>query len=629
MDKIDHIQSHYIIQQSLLDQLKYFTKKRTALNKNIVNSAQHNITTSKKELQAESVYLSSAIYNILVQIEQTINEVLTSYAKEKHLAVSQRFLISPLNVFIIVALLSIGLFILNARMQENKKANLMRRKLSAIVNSSNDGIISKDLNGIVTSWNIGAERIFGYSAKEIIGHPISILFPPDKKNEEPDILKRIAHGEKIQHFETVRKRKDGKLINVSVTISPLKNAKNEIIGASKIVRDITENKRLEQQLRQSHKMGAIGQLAGGIAHDFNNLLGIIIGNLDLLERSISENDPTKKRVITALKAATRGADLTKRLLIFSRQQNLSSKPSNLNDAINNLVEMVSHILGPDINIITELDNSLPLVLVDIAEFETALLNLATNARDAMPNGGKLIISTKCREIDTTYLSVQTKEIPIGLYAAISVTDTGQGIPPEILDRVYEPFFTTKERGKGTGMGLSMVYGFAKQSGGTVKIYSEMNRGTTVTLYLPLAEPMPTPQLTTPQLRQDFTNSKILLVDDEPDLLEIGASYLKEAGYEVYLANDGKSAIDIFKHTPGITLLVTDVVMTGGMNGVELAKKMRQLQPDMAVVFVSGFPLGTLTENQAIKIEGLFLNKPYQREELINIIKLAIDNHNNA
>jgi CheY-like chemotaxis protein len=374
-------------------------------------------------------------------------------------------------------------------------------------------------------------------------------------------------------------------------------------------------------------MVAIGELSGGIAHDFNNLLGIIIGNLDLLERSVTGNEDIIKRVATALKAATRGADLTKRLLAFSRQQPLTPKSENLNDSVNNLIEMAKQILGKDIKIETELETSLPLILVDIAELESALLNLIVNARDAMPNGGKVIISTKLRELDDIYPSVQTKELPAGLYVALSVTDTGHGIPPEILERVYEPFFTTKERGKGTGMGLSMVYGFAKQSGGTVKIYSEVNHGTTVTLYLSLANNIQPANKEIVQTQQALTHTKVLVVDDELDLLEIAATYLREKGYEVYQAVDGMSAIELFKQIPDITLLLTDVVMPGGMNGVELANKIRQLKPDIVIIFVSGFPLSKLTDNESTKIDGHFLSKPYQQDELISAIQRAMHNHN--
>lgn len=618
LDRADNIIPNTVSEQEHINALKKIMQNRLDLNKNIIwlhQANNQNILDLQKKIK-----LTNTINQVMTLL---LNDVDTSFKfrlKNINKNSYQEFLISPLSVLCVIFLLSLGIFTLNASRYERKKMDSMRNKLAAIVDSSSDGIVSKDLNGIVTSWNAGAEHIFGYTAEEIIGQPISILFPADRLNEEPEILKHIINGEKVEHFETIRKRKDGKPINVSVTISPLKDDNNKIIGASKIVRDITDNKRLDKQLRQSQKMSAIGQLSGGIAHDFNNLLGIIIGNLDLLERSVQENEDALKRTQTALKAATRGADLTKRLLAFSRQQPLSPKPSDLNSSVRNLVEMATQILGSNNKIETEIDASLPLVLVDLSELESALLNLAVNARDAMPNGGKLLISTKLRDIDNKYPSVQTGELPSGTYAVVSVTDTGHGIPPEVIEHVYEPFFTTKERGKGTGMGLSMVYGFAKQSGGTVKIYSEVDQGTTVTIYLPLAENIPLPKALISEQQEISVNNKVLVVDDEPDLLEIASSYLKELGVEVYQAIDAASAIEIFERIPDITLLITDVVMPGNMNGIELSKRIRQMKKNIKIIYVSGFPLGKFSENEFNKMDGIFLSKPYQRVEFINTIK---------
>lgn len=580
--------------------------------KKLIATYQQNVSTSEKK------YTADEINKILNNLINDVNTSLTSSMQNLKINVYQSFLLSPLSIWLVIFLLSLGIFILNKGQYERKKTESIRNKLAAIVDSSNDGIISKNLDGIITSWNKGAEHIFGYTEKEMIGHPISVLFPEDRRNEEIEILRQVTNDVKVEHFETTRKRQDGKLINVSVTISPLKDNNNKVIGASKIVRDVTENKRLEKQLRQSQKMSAIGQLSGGIAHDFNNLLGIIIGNLDLLERNIAGNEEALKRTQVALKAATRGADLTKRLLTFSRQQSLAPKAVDLNLSVHNLTEMASQILGNNIKIITDLDTTLPPVFADITELESALLNLIVNARDAMPNGGKLVISTKLRNIDDQYPSVQINEMPSGSYAAISVTDTGSGIPADVLEHVYEPFFTTKERGKGTGMGLSMVYGFAKQSGGTVKIYSEVGHGTTVTIYLPIVENTALPQTEKNQPQKSFTTCKVLVVDDEPDLLEIATLYLKELGFEIYQAHDAASAIEMFRRTPGINLLITDVVMPGEMNGIELAKKIQQMNGNVKVVYVSGFPLGKFSENESTTLTH-FLRKPYQREEFINAI----------
>ena len=372
---------------------------------------------------------------------------------------------------------------------ERKRMDEARNRLAAIVESSEDAIIGKSDAGIVTSWNDGAERLFGYTAAEMVGCSIHKLLPADRQHEEEEILRRIKQGETVNHFETVRTRKDGALVQVSLTISPIKDSNGKIIGASKIARNITEKKQMERQLQQSQKMEAVGQLTGGIAHDFNNLLAVISGNLELLERLVRENEAARKRVQTAQKAAARGADLTRRLLAFSSNVELKPAPTKLALCIGNAMEL-ARAVGPEIQIVTSLDDSVPLVLVDAAGLESALLNLAVNARDAMPKGGTLTIATELITLEENYPPVKTGELKSGRYARVSVSDTGHGMSKETLGHVFEPFFTTKPRGKGTGLGLAMVYGFAKQSGGIVRIYSEPGYGTTVSLYLPLAEDIP-------------------------------------------------------------------------------------------------------------------------------------------
>ncbi|TAL59018.1 MAG: PAS domain S-box protein [Legionella sp.] len=566
------------------------------------------------------------------QIRENLNQLQSEEAKIfsiqelKHdILLNQALLLSPLGIFLSISMLSIGLFLLNSNLIERKKIKANQKQLADIVASSDDGILSTDLNSIVTSWNAGAAEIFGYTANEMIGQSILTLIPTDRVTEETEIIKKISQGQKIEHFETLRKRKDGKPIEVSMTVSPIKDADNKIIGASNIVRDVTEKKHLELQLRQSQKLSAIGQLTGGISHDFNNLLGIILGNLDLLERSVANNEEALKRVKNALNAATRGADLTKRLLAFSRRQHLNPTPTVLADSINNVVEMATRVLGSNIKISCHLDTSIPPAMIDATELESALLNLSINARDAMPNGGQLIFSTKLLVLDSNYLAVQSGEIKPGSYACISVTDTGEGIPPENLERVFEPFFTTKERGKGTGMGLSMVYGFIKQSGGIIRIYSEVGHGTTISLYLPFANngDLKVEKATTPIAQPSKFTGKVLAVDDETDLLEIASIYLKDMGFDVLHATDGKSALATLEREPDIKLLVTDIIMPGGINGIELAKRARLIKQDLVVVYTSGFPAETLSDKSA-PIEEVLINKPYNRELFITTVSQAMN-----
>jgi len=507
---------------------------------------------------------------------------------------------------------------------EHRQIDEARNRLAAIVESSEDAIIGKSDTGVVTSWNQGAEKLFGYAATEMIGRSIKHLLPADRQHEEEEILSQIRQGKSVDHFETVRVRKNGGLVHVSLTISPIRDAKGKIIGASKIVRNITGRKQMERQLQQSQKMEAIGQLTGGIAHDFNNLLGVIVGNLDLLERLIAGSEVALKRVQTAQKAAARGADLTRRLLAFCSSVELKPAPTELHQSVRNMIEM-ARALGPDIKIATHLDESMPLVLVDAGGLENALLNLAVNSRDAMPAGGTITITTKLSTFEESYPPVRTGEVTAGCYACISVSDTGCGMSKETLSRVFEPFFTTKPHGRGTGLGLAMVYGFVKQSGGTVSIYSEPGLGTTLTFYLPLAENISQslPAIV-PEVLPAKRSGKVLVVDDELDLLEIATIYLDEMGYTTYRAQDGVSALEVLERQGDIDLIVTDIVMPGGMNGVELAQRARQLLPKVKLIYCSGFPADAMTERKLPVLDGRLLNKPYQRAAFGAMVSAAME-----
>jgi PAS domain S-box-containing protein len=508
---------------------------------------------------------------------------------------------------------------------ERKRIDEARSRLAAIVESSEDAIIGKDLHGTVTSWNKGAEKIFGYTAEEMIGQSIMLLMPPGHEHEEEEILASIRQGQTVKHGESVRLRKDGQTIHVSLTISPILDARNKVVGVSKIASDITGKKMLERQLRQSQKMEAIGQLTGGIAHDFNNLLGVIVGNLDLLERQIPEDQAALKRVQTAQKAAARGADLTRRMLALASKEDLNPVNLQLEDAIQEVIELAGRALGPEIKIVTSFDKSVPAVYVDAAGLESALLNLSVNARDAMPKGGTLTIDTQLCSLEESFPPVQTGDIQPGQYARVSVTDTGIGMSRETLDRALEPFFTTKPRNKGTGLGLSMVYGFARQSGGIVRLYSEQSIGTTASLYLPLAEKAaPTKTEILPVRLPAKPGGKVLVVDDEAALLEIAQAFLSEMGYSALLAENGARALEIVERFDDIDLMVTDIIMPGGMNGVELAQKARQLSPKLKIVYSSGFPADALTERSGMQVDAPLLRKPYQRAEFAAMIQRTME-----
>jgi len=386
---------------------------------------------------------------------------------------------------------------------------------------------------------------------------------------------------------------------------------------------VSDRKRVEEQLRQSQKMEAIGQLTGGVAHDFNNLLSVIIGNLDLLERLVVGNEAAIHRVQTIQKAATRGGELTKRLLTFSRLQKLHPVPTSVENVIQSTIEMASRALGPEITITTKLGESIPAVFVDTAGFENALLNLIVNARDAMANGGPITITTELKTLAKCDLPVRTKELKPGRYVRIAVSDMGCGMSKETMAKVFEPFFTTKPRGKGTGLGLSMVYGFVKQSGGLINIYSELEHGTTISLYLPIAEGV-YPDVPAIDKAVSKTHSNggetVLIVDDEVDLLEVAVVYLEDMGYRVLHATDGPSALAIIAHEGNIDLLITDIIMPGGMNGVQLAARAQQLKPSIKIIYSSGFTSDALSEKSGMKIDAPLLNKPYQRKEFVDMVR---------
>jgi CheY-like chemotaxis protein len=387
---------------------------------------------------------------------------------------------------------------------------------------------------------------------------------------------------------------------------------------------------LEEQLRQSQKMEAIGQLTGGVAHDFNNLLGVIIGNLDLLDRLVAGNDAAIQRVRIAQKAAMRGADITRRLLMFSSTEVLKPSVVLLKDSIQSMIELAGHAIGAEIEITTRVDKSVPPLFVDPTGLESALLNLVVNARDAMPRGGSIIIASEVLSLDEGHPAVQAGDLKAGRYVRVSVSDTGQGMSRETLGRAFEPFFTTKPRGKSTGLGLAMVYGFAKQSGGIARAYSELGQGTTVSIYLPLVANLSPPVPASPlKPLSAKPGGAALVVDDEVDLVDVALSYLADMGLAGHHAIDGASALNVIAQHAEIELMVTDIVMPGGMNGVELAKRALVLRPGLKIIYSSGFPAEALAEKSMPLINGPLLHKPYQRAEFTAIVRRVIEGNDST
>ncbi len=495
-----------------------------------------------------------------------------------------------------------------------------RSRLAAIVDSSEDAILTKGLDGTITSWNRGAERIYGYAADEIVGKHISILTSPDRPGEIREILRKIALGEGIEHHESVRITKDGRQLDVSVSISPLRDAIGDVVGASAIARDITAQKKAESLLRQSQKMEAIGRLAGGVAHDFNNILGIINACTEFLRDRIDSNSDSSVYVDNIRKAIERGTSLTKQMLSFSRSSAIKPTILDLNVRLREISKLLRPLLGDDVEILIFPRTTSAVVEADPGQLDQIVVNLAVNARDAMPRGGKFILETGLVRFDEA-LAEQHQAVPAAKYVVLAVSDTGSGMDQATLSRVFEPFFTTKEAGKGTGLGLATVYGIVKQSSGHILVYSEVGQGTTFKIYLPSAEDRietasKAEVETVAPKRQQTT---ILLVEDDEIMRGLTRQLLQEHGYTVVEANDGKSALEWLEtHPAPVDLLLTDVVMRN-MGGPELAERLNASHPTLKVVYMSGYTGELMANRDVLKLGVTLLEKPFTRNALLNTI----------
>jgi len=495
-----------------------------------------------------------------------------------------------------------------------------RSRLALIIDSSEDAILSKGLDGTITSWNRGAERIYGYMPEEVVGRNISLLIPSDRPDEVPEILRKISAGERIEHHESVRVAKDGRHLNVALSVSPLRDAAGEIVGASAIARDITAEKRAEAMLRQSQKMEAIGRLAGGVAHDFNNVLGIINSCAEFLRDRILPSAEPSLYVENIGKAIERGRSLTKQLLAFSRTSAVQPRILDLNERLREISKLLRPLLGDDVEIIIAPRTNSAVVEADPGQLDQVVVNLAVNARDAMPRGGKFILETSAVRFDETF-SEQEQAVPAGKYIVLAVSDTGTGMDEATGSRIFEPFFTTKEAGKGTGLGLATVYGIVKQSSGHILVYSELGHGTTFKIYLPSAEhkiglgAKPEAEEVSPR-RQATT---ILLVEDDEIMRSLTRKLLQEHGYTVVEADDGKTALEWAEsHPEPISLLLTDVMMRH-MSGPELAQRLSATRPGLKVVYMSGYTGELMTNRDVLKAGETLLEKPFSRTNLLNTI----------
>ena len=493
-------------------------------------------------------------------------------------------------------------------------------RLALIVDSSQDAIIGKNLDGIVTHWNKGAEHIYGYTAQEMIGRPISVLAPPDRTDEIPSILRKIRQGQRVEYFESVRLTKDKRNLNMSISVSPIYDAEGSVVGASTIARNITAQKKIEDQLRQSQKMEAVGRLAGGVAHDFNNLLGVVTACSELLEARLDVE--SMEYIDNIREAAKRGASLTRQLLAFSRKQPVQTQLLDLNQRLKEVSKLLRPLMGDDVEVVLPARPAAPVVEVDPGQLDQIVLNLAVNARDAMPHGGKLVLETAAFECDESF--AREHQMTPGPYVMLAVSDNGTGMDEATRSRIFEPFFTTKDTGKGTGLGLATVYGIVKQSGGHVWVYSEPGHGTTFKIYLPSADhKLGTAQESRaevlPVRREGVT---ILVAEDDAIMRRLTRKMLEEHGYKVLEAEDGVSALKVIgSDDASIDLILTDVVMKG-MNGPELVLRLIDSHPKIKVVYMSGYT-GELVMHQGLDGSIRLLEKPFTRADLLKTIDAAL------
>lgn len=497
----------------------------------------------------------------------------------------------------------------------------------SILNNMVDTFYRVDLEGNLAMISPSAVDIGGYSPEELIGKPLRMHYVVDGMWEK--FGERLVAGDgKVVGFQAEISRKDGSRAWVSISAHYWKGADGSILGTEGTIRNITAHKNAEEALRRSQKMEAVGQMTGGIAHDYNNMLGVIVGNIQLVQETANLDGKSKQRLGKALSAAQRNAELTKKMLGFSRTQQSETRLTAVNKFITNLEEIIKTSLTAVIKVDSSLLAGLWLVDIDPAEFEDMMLNLTINARDAMPDGGTLGLKTE----NKIFGDREVREIPgsrAGEFVMISVSDTGVGIPDEIREQIFDPFFSTKETGKGTGLGLSMVYAFVQRSHGFVKVDSEPGQGTTFRIFLPRAY-----EKAGRVVAQDEVSEQelprgievILVVDDEDFLIEIAVAFLENLGYRTVTASDGSQALEVLKARPEIDLLFSDVIMPGELDGFALAKAAADLHPGMKVLLTSGFTgkSAEFTGGSVVRSSIDLLKKPYSHGELAVAVRRTLD-----
>jgi PAS domain S-box-containing protein len=517
----------------------------------------------------------------------------------------------------------------NTLIAAGERALVATARLAAIVESSDDAIIGESLDGTITSWNSGAERMYGYAADEIVGRNVAVLAPADRAEEVGTALASVARGEHVEPYETQRLHKDGRTIDVSLTISPIRDGMGAVVGASATARDITERNRseaerrsLEERLNQSQRLESLGQLAGGIAHDFNNLLGVIINFATFVAEDTADNPAVQADIAEIQAAAERGARLTRQLLLVGRREAIEAQDIDLNAVVTDVHSLLSRSIGEHIEVNMVLAAEPAVVRVDRGQMEQVVLNLAVNARDAMPSGGTLTIETRRTDLDEEYCRVHPEVSP-GAFVELVFSDTGTGIAPEVVSRIFEPFFTTKPRGEGTGLGLATLYGIVVAAGGSVTVYSELGIGTTFRAFFPevhAADHVEAPEPT--DARSSGGGETVLVVEDEPAMLDVTCRILRRNGYTVLEAATWEQAVAVAEEHD-FDLLLTDSVIPE-MPGRDLAELLRGRRPGIAVLFMSGYSQGVLGPQRVLEPGAALIEKPFNESQLLDEVRSVLD-----
>ena len=484
-----------------------------------------------------------------------------------------------------------------------------REHLAAIVESSEDAIVSKTLEGTVQSWNPAAERIFGYSAEEMIGASIFRLIPPDLHDEEHRILHEISLGHRVAHYETERIRKDGRRVLISLTVSPIWNAEGTLIGAASVKRDVTAQRSLEEQLRQAQKLEALGQLAGGVAHDFNNILTIISGFTAFLSRAVPPDSPAHPDLIGIENATERATQLTQQLLSFARHQTAQVEVIDLAAMVNETAVLLRRVLGDHIRLEVRPSGAPVWVRADPGQISQVLINLSVNARDAMPEGGTLTIGAF--------------DDPAAEFALLTVRDTGHGMDEATRDHLFDRFYTTKQPGQGTGLGLTTVASIVRAAGGRVEVESAPGKGAVFRISLPRARPVGQPE-EAPEKLELRGNETVLVVDDESGAAALAARTLLDYGYSVIQATGPGAAMIAFAQRRGpVDLVVTDLVMPG-LNGRGLVEQLRVHEPGLAVLYVSGHADKLVGDMQSHIGDAPVIAKPFTPTQLARAVRQTLN-----